>query len=379
MVLSGRCLIFANGMAFWRCRTNIFSEDTFWDQHPAVEPSPGIMAEVWGTDFLGRTTDGDPLADYVSFLQRYRARNLSSFDQLLSGFRGLLNRITDNMHHTHPLMGLPRGHFDMGLIWYHRPDMNAVGGLQPVRTRFPSWAWAGWYVIWSLSNLLVYRIEKGLTSSTTQQGQRRHHSLGAPREPARPALMGPVPRHDRRPAVLVPARQVNADYPDELLPVHIGDAHVPPAPQFPTEVNRFFLQFEALTMIAPADFGVGPVNGVGEIRTDDGTDRTAGMVYADDLLGRYTNFTFALICRAPMGDVNFDCGIWDAEENPARTGDTGDSFVSKPSVSAKGKDIWWVLMLDWYGRGFYQRAGLGFIRTDRLGWFSWSKEMIAIG
>jgi putative SOS response-associated peptidase YedK len=37
LVLSHRCLVFADGMAFWLCRERMFSEDTFLDEYPSDE------------------------------------------------------------------------------------------------------------------------------------------------------------------------------------------------------------------------------------------------------------------------------------------------------------------------------------------------------
>jgi hypothetical protein len=174
--------------------------------------------------------------------------------------------------------------------------------------------------------------------------------------------------------------------------IHRHDSHTPPAPIFPIAINRPFIQFEAWITIAPANFSNsmivvpggagdgsdGAVQGIGEIQNDD--SKLGGMVYADDLVERDTNFTFVLICHAPTGDGNFDYGFWDAQENPADNGDQTGDLVTGPPIKARKRDIWWVLMLDWYGQEFYQRAGgLGYIPTERRHWFRWTKEMVVIG
>lgn len=352
-ILSHRCVVFVDGLAFWLCRARMFSEETFWDRFDDDEPSGGMLTTPYRVKFLPRAL-AEPWATYFNTLWRYRLRNLSRDADAVNAYQGVLNRITraaaaalrtsNPSAHEGQLWGMPQVMLDMCLIWYHRPDMNV--GRVVDRIRGPSWSWAGW---------------KGgvVTNFLPTDGAAwfRHHARSMPiwytNDGSDPSA-----------------------YSSTLKPADTGfttTSATPPDPAFDTALKHFFLQIYTHRNTDAVSISFDGM-GVGRIRTQAGTrhhDGLLGLVYADHLQGDDNEDVFlAWLGHAPAGDPNFDFEITVPSEDRVA--------VPRAALSAKDRDVRFVLLLALDPRGFYRRRGLGFVPTSHLGWIAWQEEWMVV-
>jgi len=333
LVLSHRCLIFTAGMAFFRCRKRLYSEDTFWEQSDDQDPSPGIMTYPYETAFLPK--DGgndDSWAWYADNLQQYSIRQLSLESDTINAFKGILNRICHSQG-TQSLAGMPQSMLDMALVWYHRPDMASVWynrpGIaselkrEPVLTiDMPSWSWAAW---------------TGIPVSTWVPG---------------------VEALDRQKWMDKHGGHIEYWYTDpngnniKRADTNAQPNYWAPSAAFPPSIHAQFLQFMTYTS---QGFILIEESSSHEIRTTQ--NDVIGIVYVDGGTLDYSNprFTLAQLNRAPKGDSTFDYG---------------DGLA----LSAKNQDLRWVLLLAWKGGDTYRRVGLGYIHENKLGCIVWSSQ-----
>jgi hypothetical protein len=325
----------------------MYSEETFWDDHDDEAPSAGIKTTPYQLDFIPRSLN-DPWGTYMDALWRYRIRELGRDEDTINGFRGILNRVTDSLN-TSNLEGLPQSILDMTLIWYHRPDWNMGKTVQ--RLNWPSWTWAGWKG--GVPTNFLHRAEGNANDRSDWVNNINGHIE----------------------YWYTDTDGTNLQQADTGFPLQDN----PPTPAFPLDVERRILQLRtSVTTHAVVTFGRW---GVGEIRTS--TNELVGIVYPDDLRGDSSlGYTLAMLSRAPDGDANFNFGLYSPDEDGLmEDGDDSDSRTARAAISAKGRDLRWVLLLVWDARGFYQRRGLGFIHTDKVSWLHWKpdKEWIALG
>lgn len=125
-LLSRRCLVFAEGRAYFQCRSIVMSQDKY--------PDPSQRG--WGLDYANSTlrTLGELKKKafwfYMKCVGLYTGRHLTKPKDILTAFQGsswLLNQYLKA-----PLLyGLPRSHFDLAILW------TPVSSLRRRKKRFP--------------------------------------------------------------------------------------------------------------------------------------------------------------------------------------------------------------------------------------------------
>ncbi|XHF98560.1 hypothetical protein AWENTII_002109 [Aspergillus wentii] len=163
-ILSRRCLVFAEGRAYWQCRSTNISQDIHTDGNN----------KGWSLDRINSPlrTLGElkqrPLWFYMSYISMYTGRLLTKQRDILAAFQGISWLLERHMD-TPFLFGLPASHFDLALLWVPleklkqrkarresdhdkrsctvdelgnctcHADQESFGGLE-----FPTWSWSGW-------------------------------------------------------------------------------------------------------------------------------------------------------------------------------------------------------------------------------------------
>lgn len=347
LVLSHRCLVFVDGMAYFRCRTSFYSEDTFWEDDDDNEPSPAISTTSDETPFLPQLdadrANDDPWAWYRESLQNFSWRAVRNDSDTIDAFTGILNRVTQSVDGS-TLAGMPEAMLDMALIWYHRPDI--ARGLESTNGRIhrvkdnPSWSWAAW------RNVPVSTWVPGKKPRDRRQWLENHGST---------IEMWHSDDHGNGLEYVVTGG---------LPPVDT------PAPVFTPGTDAHFLQLK--TYIS-RDFNIEPGSmGSGEIQTRQG--QLIGIVYID---GGRSSFgpvlALARLSHAPNGADGFDYGF--GEVSNTKDGDDPTDVVTvKPRLSAKDHDLRWVLLLEGKSGSTYRRIGLGHIREQKLNYIQWSQH-----
>jgi len=349
LILSHRCLIFVNGLSYFRCRERLYAEDNFFFDQNDKAPSVAIMPAVYQTEFLPRHPK-DPWECYSRHLQGYLIREISDTENNVNAFQGILNRINRSLNTHASITGLPEGMLDMALIWYHNPNFNWAMGMTPERLpRFPSWTWAAWKgptwkgkpgkgPAWS-GLVTIPWIPDGAEQDRidwvqNHAGRIEYWYQGLDGSFRRAKTNGPHSAPPPFPAGVPPG--LHCDF--LVIKTHISQDFCLTDPQ-------------------------GGTRGSCELRTQQNV--LLGIVYADDAMLQQgpKPAVLAKLCTAPNGDDSFDYSYPDGVEGN----------MPNPPISARDTSICWVLLLVWDTFSF-ERRGLGFIHTNKLGWINWSQE-----
>lgn len=111
VLLSRRSLIFADGRAFFQCRSNAVSEDVVAVKKGAgwsldlVQALPQILRELPYRGF----------GVYMNCVSLYSSRALTKSKDILAAFKGVSNLIGQSTG-TPFVYGLPNSHFDLALL-----------------------------------------------------------------------------------------------------------------------------------------------------------------------------------------------------------------------------------------------------------------------
>jgi len=264
---------------------------------------------------------------------------------MINAYRGILNRINYALN-SETISGMPEKIFDMALIWYHRPDEQVRGPPTHTHT-WPTWSWAGWQ-----DNVITQWAPEINKPKAASDSWVNNHA-------------GKIEFWHRG----VHGTDL------KLVQTGAGDISNPPPPKFPQHISLHFLQFYTRVMRNPSI--TLRYSTAGEIWGKDGS--LAGMVYYDGkAFIPHRDYVFAMLCRAPHGDENFDVTVWNATDDPLSDNDTPSTYADKPRISAKGKDLRWVMMLHWHDEGYYQRVGMGWVLQDLVDQFDWNPQWIVV-
>ncbi|KAF9886497.1 hypothetical protein FE257_011404 [Aspergillus nanangensis] len=347
LVLSHRLLVFIEGQAFFLCRRQVFSEDTWWDKFPAKIPPKN--KKFWSgriPKFIPPTSN-DPISLYLQSLAEYRSRDIGE-DQLLNGFRGVLSHLTGMMK-THSIYGLPRSMFDVALVWWHLPTINA-GNTISRNHRGPSWSWAGW-----MGGTPIPFLPPGSVRQRNKFLTR--HDPGIPFWYKSPGAKNMQLVWTK--ALRLKLGVANPGY------GRPGFKTTPRPPSLPSYLRgkHWSLCFRAEMLPPGSVLAQFYPWGRGEIQTSSG--QVVGIVYADEQLGSglWNAFEFIVLYKSKKGDQTFNNGRLLTFPGPY------GGFTPYPKIRAEGLSLKWVLMVAWDPRGFYERKGLGFIVNSQLGLF----------
>jgi len=135
-VLSIRTIVFVGDRVFFRCQQNVWGEDLIFDQFPTIknkafESGNGVPTMSYSDGGSRSVVD-----KYISLLSHYHGRDLTSEDDSINAFQGVLRQLCIKLKSDH-LCGIPTIIFDLGLLFWHM-------GPAKRRRGFPSWSWAGW-------------------------------------------------------------------------------------------------------------------------------------------------------------------------------------------------------------------------------------------
>lgn len=158
-LLSRRCLIFAEGLIYFQCRSTVMSQDKHsdssqrgWSQDCADSPLR-TLGELKERAFWF----------YMKCVGLYSGRQLTKPKDILTAFQGS-SWLLEQYLRAPLLYGLPRSHFDLALLWTPvttlcRRKKRVTGTLPSDQsssdqgsstdadfgdTEFPSWSWCGW-------------------------------------------------------------------------------------------------------------------------------------------------------------------------------------------------------------------------------------------
>lgn len=163
-ILSRRCLIFAEGRAYWQCREISISQDIHTDGRSKGLSLDPITSPLRTLQLL----QSRPLWSYMSYVRMYSGRHLTNQRDALAAFRGV-SWLLERYMNTTFVFGLPASHFDLALLWslseassWRKPGRGSQIRQQTCTVddqgnctcraehdylrgeEFPTWAWAGW-------------------------------------------------------------------------------------------------------------------------------------------------------------------------------------------------------------------------------------------
>lgn len=311
MLLSHRSMIFAGNLTFFVCRARISFEDR-WSYTRNKQKDDLYYSDTFLPDPIYC-----PAMTYIDTLVKYRTHDLSKPDEdVISAYHGVLNRVCDAMNSSW-IVGLPEKIFDRALIWYHKPSDQLPEKGPPMRTesQFPTWTWAGWK-----NDKIIYfgqlARKKALNSwQRKQAGKMEFWCTDTNGQNLR------------------------------LIDTGAGNRHKPPQPAYPSGIARHFLQFRTRVMKPEGYTYMPPVSRIipqppvaAELWGMNST--LAGMVYPD---GEYMDqslheYEFAMLARAPNGDMNFDEKFQDSEEESLVGDDENSSESSDANSESSSND-----------------------------------------
>ena len=152
-LLSRRCLFFGDFQVVFHCHQNVGLE--------SIAPPPAFLADTsndairylpansqrvrpYPWNFCFEDTEWD-FELYRDFLEDYSQRTLSSQQDIVSAFSGVLHKFEQNTGQSF-IFGLPRDDLINGLLWSPMEPCPVVNGL------FPTWTWANcprsMYYLW---------------------------------------------------------------------------------------------------------------------------------------------------------------------------------------------------------------------------------------
>lgn len=166
-LLSRRCLIFAEGQAYFQCRSTVMSQDKHSD------PRQRGWSLDWTNSPLRTLGELKKRAFwfYMKCVGLYTGRHLTKPTDILTAFQGSAWLLEQYLR-APLLYGMPRSHFDLALLWtpmstlcrrtrkhqnshhpsatssswedhFHCDDcLSADTEFGP--NEFPSWSWSGW-------------------------------------------------------------------------------------------------------------------------------------------------------------------------------------------------------------------------------------------
>jgi hypothetical protein len=366
LVLSHRCLVFANGMAFWLCRERMFSEDTFLDEYPSHEIPSGMAAEPLDISFqwIDRDID-DPLAMYARCLGTYRARDMNNPDESRDGFLGILNRVTNDFT-VKDFYGLPRVFFHVALVWWHRPDINVNRNVHR-NFHFPSWSWMGWKE-GIPSQFVPYTIGQDNYDYVLNNTDSTYYWCRGPKvQSLEPVWTSSAQDDVDNKNILGAGRTFGNPTTPSLGWTGIPDVGM--------------LQFDATWL---RNFQVDFSNfdyGIGEISTGEG--ELVGVCYADDQRGDDSlNYFLIQLCEADNCYAFDSSGKLYMNINGTKQNKEEYKFYIDPPLQADRK-LCWVMVVkahSIYGsQGVYERVGLGWVKKSKLSLLQPGPGMIVIG
>ncbi|KAI3398376.1 hypothetical protein diail_9468 [Diaporthe ilicicola] len=112
-ILSRRCLIFAEGRAYFQCRFARISEDIWTDSRGNGWSQNRTNSLLQSPKLLSSR----PIWFYMEFVRLYTSRCLTKSKDILDAFEGIAWLLQDHMDHEEFLFGLPPSHFDLALLW----------------------------------------------------------------------------------------------------------------------------------------------------------------------------------------------------------------------------------------------------------------------
>jgi hypothetical protein len=370
LVLSHRCLVFADGMAFWLCRERMFSEDTFLDEYPSDEIPSGMAAKPLDISFqwIPRDID-DPLTMYAQCLEAYRARDMRDPDESRDGFLGILNRVTNDFT-LKIVYGLPQAFFQVALVWWHRPDRNVNRNVKR-NFKFPSWSWMGWKE-GIPSQFVPYEIAQDNYNYVLNMASIKFWWRNVSDLTLKP--------------VWTSTAQADVDSKNLLGAGRTFVNSAPPAPAWTANSSGVMptggmLQFDAKWLqncqvdFAKSDYGIGAIStGEGEL---------VGICYADDQQGDDSlNYSFIQLCEADNCYAFDSSGSLYMDINGTKQNNEHYKFNIDPPLQADRK-LCWVMVVKQHSKygsqGVHERVGLGWVKKSKLSSLQPSTYTIVIG
>jgi hypothetical protein len=136
--MSGKKLIFYQGMAHWKCTYASWHEDREISQKALAKPSRPVYHGM--NDFHKFAYWGDgSFVDFQALTDAFNTRQFTYDQDAGHAIAGILTTLSPIFRGGF-LFGLPELYFDAALLWEPMP-------FSPVRRRnalFPSWSWLGW-------------------------------------------------------------------------------------------------------------------------------------------------------------------------------------------------------------------------------------------
>lgn len=138
--LSRRIIAFVSGLAFFRCRERVWSEETWTDRNPELHLSNDTrlnfvsLAQEEMDHYPGYGTAFEYL---FASIGRFQLRHLSNEQDALNAMAGIMTRVAARAR-TDMVSGLPLYVFPLALCFNRRFTLLSR------RSCFPSWSWAGW-------------------------------------------------------------------------------------------------------------------------------------------------------------------------------------------------------------------------------------------
>lgn len=355
LVLSRRCLVFADKMAFWLCRETVFSEDTFIDQYPADDISDGMRGFPLDTamQFIPPTID-DPITLYAELLSAYRERDMYGSDDSRNAFLGILNRINLACGSTGVyalVYALPTVFFDVALIWWHRPDRNIDRNVKRYQ-KFPSWSWMGW------QEGVVNQFVPGKTALENSDYIDQHTGTTYYWWRGPQTSLYPIWDSTAQGNLLSTGLGLNRSIPNPAKP----------SPSWTGTPDTGLLQFDG-TWLQSGQVEFYGTYGMGNIRSEQGD--IVGACYADDQRGRNDiNYGLILLSKAGQGRAFDSGGTLSMNINGSEQFIEDNQFYLHPNITAD-QSLYWVMIVKdhslFSSNGIYERVGLGWIKQSAKG------------
>jgi hypothetical protein len=142
-------LILANDQIYFRCRKNIWSEDTWCDWWPDQQDTGETNYSLLARTKRSMDLQESSLA-FLDFLnsstQIFQTRNLTVDGDAVNAMTGLLARVRQHVN-SEIVQGNIAAILPLLLLFLHRAPLGEEtkpGGVPRRRFDFPSWSWAGW-------------------------------------------------------------------------------------------------------------------------------------------------------------------------------------------------------------------------------------------
>ncbi|KAH7089022.1 heterokaryon incompatibility protein-domain-containing protein [Paraphoma chrysanthemicola] len=131
---STRSLVFAEGRAFFQCRTSSMREDIHMESTTSNDYDSGWSLEL--KDVPGRLFSENPVRQYTKCTELFTERKMAYDNDKLKAFSAIQSILSNNMNSDFHF-ALPTAYFDFALLWIPLTPTRRLPG-------FPSWSWCGW-------------------------------------------------------------------------------------------------------------------------------------------------------------------------------------------------------------------------------------------